>query len=122
MSRMDTGKLPPFKEVVVGAGKSVIVEFANKVALKDFYGDSLEAKHSLPATRAETREGCLFIEVRAIDERGTHYQNLYRIGVIGVRQRDGRFVQPYVITNTAPLEVFIEDGFLTGAAEGMRDK
>ena len=34
MSRTDTEKLPPFKEVVVGAGKSVIVEFANEVALK----------------------------------------------------------------------------------------
>jgi hypothetical protein len=100
----------------------VIVEFANEVDLEDFYGDNLEAKHSLPAAQAETREGRVFIEVRAIDDRGEHYQNLYWIGVIGVRKRDGRFVEPYVISNTAPLEVFIEDGFLRGVEEGMRYK
>jgi hypothetical protein len=117
-----TGKIPPFKDVIVGAGKSAILEITSEVDLEDFYKDNLEATHVVGSDRQNAREGRLFVEIRTVDGLGKTHQNFFRIGTVGVYKENGKYVRPYVITQTKPLDALQDSDFAAQIADGFSDK
>ena len=104
-----TGKLLPFKAIIVGGGKAHVFEVISEVDLEDFYSDGLEATSLPEHARRNARAGRLFLEVRAIDGFGKNYQNFFRIGTVTVFREGGQYVRAEVITNTKPLDAFETD-------------
>jgi hypothetical protein len=104
-----TGKLPRFQPVIVGGGKSAVIEVVSEVDLEGFYTDDLEPTFLPADQRANAREGRLFLEVRATDGLGKNHHNIIRVGKVGVFKENGKYVRPYVITNSDVLDAFTED-------------
>lgn len=104
-----TGKVPLFKVLVVGGGRSQPFEVVSEVDLADFFSDGLEPTNLPEDQRKNARAGRLFLEIQSIDGFGKTYQNFYRIGTVAVFQENGKYVRPMVITNGKSLDAFEPD-------------